>query len=151
MATVCSLFPRQNTIWFYYPYRLRLFLSPLSSPPNQDRPSMFKTHYMRPPGIYSGTLPVTPFCAGVPREHGEMSSSKAWKRWGEWDGGDWATPSARETEWNLSEINTYGYFMLNQLSCGRSSSVDWWRGERRWKNHWRYIPQSALIYTEYKA
>lgn len=41
---------------------------------------MFKTHYMWPSGIYSGALPVTPFRAGVPWEHGEMSSCKAWKR-----------------------------------------------------------------------
>lgn len=109
IATVCSLLPRQNTIWFYYVSSLCLFLSPLSFSPNQDRPSMFKTHYMWPSGIYSGTLPVTPFCAGVPWEHSEMSSSEAWKRWREWDGGDWATLSARETEWNLLEINSYGY------------------------------------------
>lgn len=96
IATVCSPFPRQNTVLFYYLSRCHLFLllslclpfspafslplSHSSAPWNLGCPSMFKTHYMWPPGIYSAALPVTPFRAGVPREHGEMSSFKAWKR-----------------------------------------------------------------------
>lgn len=91
MATVCSPFPRQNTVLFYYLSRHYFFLllslcppsTPIffsSAPRNLACPSMFKTHYMWPSGIYSGALPVTPFRTGVPWEHGEMSSCKAWKR-----------------------------------------------------------------------
>lgn len=41
---------------------------------------MFKIHCIRPPGIYSGALPLTPFQAAVPWERSEMSSCKAWKK-----------------------------------------------------------------------
>lgn len=98
-------------------------LSHSSTPWNLARPSMFKTHYMWPSGIYSGALPVTPFHAGVPWEHGEMSSCKAWKRRVERDSGREVVELLREQErqtlGNVLETNTFGIICSSRYMLWR--------------------------------